>query len=137
MTAVDRAALCTDDDGCDREAVARGLCVRHYGVARRRGTLDQHQTRRARALAEGRAGAASLNPDDAAASVAADLQRVRLERSWSQETVCEAMGRSRHADQVRRWESGETQPVLGSLVAWAAALGLRVALVPVAEDGAP
>lgn len=29
-------------DGCDQKILARRLCPKHYGVARRQGTLDQH-----------------------------------------------------------------------------------------------
>lgn len=57
----------------------------------------------------------------------AQLRAVRLERGLSLQAVAESMGRASYQS-VWRWESGASEPRVGNLREWAAALGYEPVL---------
>lgn len=68
----------------------------------------------------------------------AQLRAIRCERGLSLQAIAELMGRASYQS-VWQWESGTSEPRVGNLREWAAALGYDLALsyglVPSAKPG--
>jgi transcriptional regulator with XRE-family HTH domain len=75
-----------------------------------------------------------MDADEQARQLRAALKAAREGRGLSQTALGRQLGRSTYQT-VYQWESGANQVTLSNFLAWAAALGFAVTLVPVPDEG--